>query len=130
MTQTAINWNELVAETTALVRKGASLTAAINEIASDWDANPAVLAVRFNKAWPDGVPGALPSPEEMEARRRAAIREHNAQVEAEAQAINEFFDANPALYVETRRNIYKVTGRKSCSLRTAKRIADSLAAGK
>jgi hypothetical protein len=59
MTANSINRNELTAEVADEVRNGADLDAAIAEIAADYGASATVLRVRFDKAYPAGVPKAV-----------------------------------------------------------------------
>jgi len=55
MTQTPINWNDLLLDVTMDVRNGKDLDQSITEVARDYDANPIVLRARFDKAYPNGV---------------------------------------------------------------------------
>ncbi len=127
MTQTAINWAELVQDVTDEVRKGVSLDDALVDVSRDYDASIAVLRARFEKAHPNGVMAAPPSEDEMLARHRAEVKATRAKAEAEHNAIVEFFNANPAIKQQVRQNITKFTGKRSCNMRIAKAIADRIA---
>lgn len=68
MTQTPINWNELVADVATEVRGGSDIETAIAEVAGDYDANPTVLRARFEKAFPEGVPAITSAKDAVEAK--------------------------------------------------------------
>lgn len=121
-----LNWIEMVEAVRDEVRGGTAQEQAIAEVAADYEADPQVLVIRVKKAFPDGIPGPLPSLAEMERRRREEIRIHNERVEAENEAVAEYFRENPDVLLEVRKMIRPMTGRSSISYRGAKRLAEKL----
>lgn len=119
---------EVILEMAAEVRNGAAVETIIPEFAADYGVKAEVLSARFARAYPNGVPAAAPSADEMIRRRREEADKIARRNHEEAQAILDFFAANPRIKQEVRRNIYRYTGKQSCNLATAKAIADKLAA--
>ena len=108
------------------IRAGGDAEKLIPEFAAEYEIREDVLRARFARAFPNGVPVAPPSAEEMERRRREHRDAENRRAFEEMQAIVEFFAARPDLKLAVRQNIYRYTGKQSCNMATAKAIADRL----
>jgi hypothetical protein len=132
MPQIAEIMTDMIAEVADHVRlNDSNVDDAVREIASDYqsfghDVKPDVLLARVNRAYPDGIPSAMPTEEEMIERRREVQRAGRAAAIAERDAIDEFFRTHPGLLRDVRRNITRFTGMRSCSMYTARKIADFL----
>jgi hypothetical protein len=123
---TAVNINELIAEVAEEVRSGADLNTVVNEIATEAGVSVSVLAARVAKAYPAGITAPLPSEEEQVKRREQERRAEWAKYNAEVEAISDFFRNNPTALNTVRQNIRKMTGRKTCDMQTAMKIAKRL----
>ena len=122
----AVNINELIAEIADEVRSGADLDTVVAEIAKDAGVSVTVLAARVAKAYPSGITAPLPSEEEQAKRREQERRAEWAKYNAEVEAISDFFRDNPSVRNAVRKNIRKMTGHKTCDMRTAMKIAKRL----
>jgi hypothetical protein len=132
MPQIAEIMTDMIAEVADHVRlNDSNVDDAVREIASDYqsfghDVKPDVLLARVNRAYPDGIPGAMPSEEEMRKRRAQHIAAGRQAAIDEMDAIDAFFKSHPGLLRDVRRNIERFTGMRSCSMYTAKKIGDFL----